>query len=102
MNDALSNIKILEKYIAVHKNDAYINNALSKLIETKIWQIDKDIDELKAEVFKFEKLYQMKSDVFNNKYYAGELEDKRDFKDWAACYKMLQNRIDVKAILKEY
>ena len=99
MKNSLTNIKILEKYLSIHKNDNVVETAISKLVEMKINQFNQEISDLKKDLKKFENKYNFKSDEFFKKFTTGQLNDNLDFTDWIAIYKMLQNRISDKSLL---
>ena len=87
------------KNSSVHEKDKVIENAISKLVEIKIHQLEKEILELKNELKKFEKKYRLSSEQFSNKFQSGKLGDNLDFTDWIAIYKMINNRINDKSLL---
>lgn len=74
MTYTLTKIKNLDKYFLSHEKDDVIENALSKLIEMKIHQLEKEITELKNDLKRFEKKYHLRSERFVEKFQNGEAE----------------------------
>ena len=64
MKNSLTNIKILEEYLSIHKNDKVVETAISKLVEMKINQ---EIKELNVDLQQFEKKYNYSSSEFKKK-----------------------------------
>lgn len=99
MSDTLMKIKSLEKYCQMNKTDQMIDSALSKLIELKISELNREIDDLQNELKRFEFKYRLDSEQFFQQFNAGQLGDSFDFTEWIAIYKMLHNRIKDKTML---
>lgn len=99
MNETLIKIRNIEKYFAARTKDDVIENAIAKLVELKLNQIDQEITELKNDLKKFEDKYHLDSEKFITKFQQGELLDNLDFTDWVAMYKMLHNRLNDKSLL---
>ncbi|MBF0450660.1 MAG: hypothetical protein HQK75_08165 [Candidatus Magnetomorum sp.] len=68
---------------------------LMKLIEFEKNSNEKQLDDLKKDVFFFEKQYGMKSDQFYKEYQNGKRGDDMDFIEWASLIQMI-NRIEQK------
>jgi hypothetical protein len=100
MNSTKLKLKRLGKYFDYNKKDQLIKTTVDKLVAMKIDQLDKEIIELKKDLKNFEVRYSLNSEEFYSKFQRGELDDNLDFVDWIAVYKMLQNRIEDKLLLR--
>lgn len=99
MNETLAKIRNIEKYLAARTKDQVIENAISKLIDLKLNQIEREITELRNDLKKFEDKYHLNSEQLIRRFQQGELEDNLDYTDWVATYKMLNNIINDKSLL---
>lgn len=88
MGQTLKQIHVLWRYAQVHGEDQLLSMTLSKLIESKIDQYSREIEELEEEMRRFERKYDMKSEKFYKSYQRGELGDAMDFHEWFALCDM--------------
>jgi len=61
VKNSLTNIKKLEIYLLSHKKDDIIEIAISKLVAMKIYQLNKEINELNLDLKQFEQKYNYSS-----------------------------------------
>ena len=84
---AIEYAKILGKYISDGLNEneeVFIKETLKKLIEQEIDMLEKEKEEYKREMVKFEEIYSLKSEEFIKKFNNGEMGDDLDFFEWYA------------------
>ncbi len=94
------NIKGLEEIFEKNLGDEYLQKAISKIISYEITKTTQELEELKAELKAFEDRFHMSSEVFFNKYSAGELGDSADFFEWSSLYRMYLRSSERLSILK--
>ncbi len=97
---ALSNIRILERYIEKNKNDKIIEGTINKIIQYKIDNYYKELKALENELKVFEKKYKMETKKFFEDFEKGELGDSTDFVEWSSLYKIYQRITERKNILE--
>ncbi len=84
---AIEYAKILGKYISEGLNEneeVFIKETLKKLIEQEIDMLEKEKEQYKREMAKFEEKYSQKSEEFIKKFNNGEMGDDLDFFEWYA------------------
>ncbi len=82
------NIKAIEQIFEKNLNDEYLEKAISKIISYEITKSQKEVDDLRKDLNKFERRFSMKSADFFEKYTAGKLEDSADFFEWSSLFQM--------------
>ncbi len=92
MNQTLSKVKSLEKFVKKHGDDSYIVQTISKMIAFKIQKYKKKIKTLDKELKKYEQTHKKKSSAFIKEFNSGKLGDDMDFIEWSSLYQM-QNRL---------
>ncbi|MCU0645062.1 MAG: hypothetical protein MUC94_12470 [bacterium] len=97
---ALTNIRILERYIEKNKDDKIVSGTINKIIQFKIDKYKKELTELKKELSLFEAKYRMDSPHFLGDFEAGKLGDSIDFVEWSSLYKIHQRVLERKNILE--
>jgi DNA topoisomerase IA len=93
---AIEYAKILGKYISDGLNEneeVFIKETLKKLIEQEIDMLEKEKEEYKREMVKFEEIYSLKSEEFIKKFNNGEMGDDLDFFEWYS-YVDSYNRVE--------
>ena len=70
-----------------------IDPILDKLLAQERQSLLDQCDKLRAELDQFEQQYELRSDLFVQKFDQGELGDEMDFFDWAATWKLYQSAI---------
>lgn len=95
MEQTLTKVKNLEKFIKKYGEDAVISQTITKMLDYKIRQYDEDIKKMNREISRFERKYRKESSVFINAFEKGDLGDNMDFVEWASLYKM-RNRLTEK------
>ena len=101
MGQALKQINVLWKYAQVHGEDKLLSMTLSKLIESKIDQYNREIEELEEEMRKFERKYNIRSEKFYESYQGGEIGDAMDFHEWFAICDMHRRSFEERKFLRE-
>jgi len=96
----IAQLKKLEKYISIYGDDRLIASSLSKIVDFKIQQNEKLLQDLRNDLIFFEKKYDKKSAEFYHSFKKGELGDEMDFVEWSSLYDMYQ-RIDEKKRMLE-
>lgn len=97
---ALSNIRILERYIEKNKNDKIVEGTINKIIQFKIDKYKKELKALKNDLKVFEEKYKMETKKFFEDFEKGELGDRIDFVEWLSLYKIYQRISERKNILE--
>lgn len=97
---ALSNIRILERYIDKNRDDKIVAGTISKLIQFKLEKYKKEINSLQKEFKRFETKYKMDTTTFFDDFEAGKLGDSTDFIEWSSLYKIYQRITERKNILE--
>ena len=97
---ALSNIRILEKYVEKNKNDRIVEGTINKIIHFKIDKYKKELKTLENDLKVFEKKYKMDTNQFFKDFEAGKLGDSIDFVEWSSIYKIYQRISERMNILK--
>jgi hypothetical protein len=100
MSGTLAKIKNLDQFIQKHGEDALIAETITKMLEYKIQQYQKEINRLNREMANFERAHGMGSSDFYQKYIAGDLGDDLDFVEWSSFYQMRQHLLDKKVELE--
>jgi DNA topoisomerase IA len=93
---AIEYAKILGKYISDGLNEneeVLIKETLKKLIEQEIDMLEKEKEQYKREMGKFEEIYSLKSEEFIKKFNNGEMGDDLDFFEWYASVD-IYNRVE--------
>lgn len=96
----LTQLKKLEKYVQTYGDDQLITSSLSKIMDYKIQQYKKLLNELKGDLMRLEKKYHQKSDDFYRAFKKGELGDDMDFVEWGSLYDMYQRILNKKKMLE--
>jgi hypothetical protein len=100
MSKTLARVKNLDQFIRKHGEDALIAETISKMLDYKVQQYQKEINRLNREISKFERAHRMDSSDFYKKYLEGNLGDALDFVEWSALYQMRQRLLDKKVELE--
>ncbi len=100
MEQTLTKVKNLEKFIQKHGEDSLISQTISKMLDYKIQQYAKEIKRLDKDLRKFERTYNKKSAVFFKEFEEGRTGDKIDFIEWASLYQMRNRLLEKKAELE--
>lgn len=98
---ALSNIRILERYVEKNKNDKAVAGTINKIIQFKIDKYKRELKALETELEQFDKKYNMTSPELFKAFEAGKLGDSMDFIEWSSLYKIYQRLLERKNILEE-
>ncbi|MBS3772428.1 MAG: hypothetical protein KGY70_20290 [Bacteroidales bacterium] len=80
--------------------DHILENSLNKIIEFQLAKYKQFREEVKAELQKFENTYNIKSEIFFDKFQKGEMGDKADYIEWASIYENLEYYNDKIATLE--
>lgn len=92
MEQTLSKVKNLEKYIQKHGDDPFITQTISKMLTYKIQKYGREIKRLGKELKKFERSYKKESSTFFKEFKTGKLGDDMNFVEWSSLYQM-HNRL---------
>jgi hypothetical protein len=68
-----------------------MDRTLDKLFSVEAAEARKDVEELRADLLKFEERFGMASEEFYNQFEAGEMGDDADFIEWASFFDMYQH-----------
>lgn len=86
--------KRLEQLIRIYESgqvSELMDRTLDKLFSVEAAEAKRDIDELHADLLRFEERFGMESGDFYTRFEAGEMGDDADFIEWASFYDMYQN-----------
>jgi len=100
MQQTLSKVKTLEKFIQKHGDDAFISNTIAKMLDYKLQQYDEKIKRLNKDLKRFERIYKKDSSVFFKEFKEGRLGDEMDFVEWSSLYQMRNHLLEKKAELE--
>lgn len=92
MEQTLSKVKNLEKFIQKHGEDAFISQTISKMLAYRVQEYKEEIRRLDKTLRKFERTYEKKSAVFFQEFVEGRLGDGMDFVEWSSLYQ-IRNRL---------
>jgi hypothetical protein len=82
---AITSRKKMDALISIGAGEI-IENTLNKLIHYQLAKYRNNISQINRELEKFEKNYEMSSNVFYRKFESGELGDDGDFFEWSSLY----------------
>ncbi len=68
-----------------------MDRTLDKLFSIEAAEAQKDVEELHADLLRFEDRFGMKSEEFYNRFEAGEMGDDTDFIEWASFFDMYRH-----------
>ncbi len=100
MNKTLAKVKGLEQFLRKHGDDVLIFQTLSKMVDYRVRQYEKEIRKLDEELRRFEHSHQKESAHFFREFSEGLLADEMDFVEWASLYQMRQHLLEKKAELE--
>ena len=90
----------LQKLYATGFQDAFLDNALNKIVERQIERDESDLARIRADLAQFERDYEMSSADFWHLYQTGQMTDTVDNFEWNVLCKA-QERIEKRlAILR--
>jgi len=96
----VTQFKKLEKYVQTYGDDQLITSSLSKIMDYKIQQYEKLLNELRRDLISLEKKYHRKSDDFYRSFKKGELGDDMDLVEWGSLYDMYQRILNKKKMIE--
>ncbi len=85
---AISDIKILEKYIESDGFDSFAEQIIKKLVHHSLQKEQRDLQEITEKLKAFEGKFNMKSEEFYERFHNGDLGDDEDFFVWDATIKI--------------
>jgi len=94
MQQMLSKVKTLEKFIQKHGEDAFISNTIAKMLEYKLQKYDEKIKRLNRDLKRFERVYKKDSSIFFKEFKKGRLGDNMDFVEWSSLYQMCNRLLE--------
>ncbi|HCX90040.1 MAG: hypothetical protein COW04_01610 [Deltaproteobacteria bacterium CG12_big_fil_rev_8_21_14_0_65_43_10] len=100
MEQTLSKVKNLEKFIQEHGEDSFISKTISKMLNYKIQKYEEEIKRLNKELKKFEQTYEKESSIFFKEFNGGLLGDEMDFVEWSSLYQMRNRLLERKNTLE--
>ena len=101
MQQTLSKVKTLEKFVQKYGEDAVISQTITKMLDYKIQKYDEEIKRLNKLIKRFERLYKKESSVFFPEFQKGNLGDKMDFIEWDSLNQMRNRLIEKKTELEK-
>lgn len=101
MQQTLTKVKNLEKFIQKHGDDSVISQTITKMLDYKIQKYGDEVNRLKKDLKKFERKYKKESHVFFDEFNKGRLGDEMDFIEWASLYQMRSKLLKKKAELEK-
>jgi hypothetical protein len=100
MQQTLSKVKNLEKFIKKYGDNSLLSQTISKMMNYKIHEYNEEIKRLDKELKKFERTYKKDSSDFIREFKEGSLGDDIDFIEWSSLYQMRNRLLDKKAKLE--
>ncbi len=86
--EIMHSIWTLEKLADCGMEDWLIDKTLSKLIQYKTNEMERELQELEYSMKKFESKYNIDSEAFYKEFEEGKLGDEMDFFEWCALCDM--------------
>ncbi len=96
----LRDLERLEQLYAAGFHDAFLDNALRKVVAHQIARDEADSQQVERDMAAFEAQYRLSSDEFWRRYQAGEMGDSADFVEWNVLCKMRQRLLTRLGILR--
>ncbi len=100
MQQTLSKVKNLEKFIKKYGDDSLLSQTISKMMNYKIHEYKEEIKRLDKELKKFERTYKKDSSDFIRAFKEGSLGDDIGFIEWSSLYQMRNRLLDKKTKLE--
>ncbi|HOU15128.1 MAG TPA: hypothetical protein PKZ84_18620 [Anaerolineae bacterium] len=98
MSTPLATVRNLERLYTRGFRDRVTDSALLKVAMSQIARDETVLRDLERDLADLEQQYQMSSEVFYQRWQAGQLGDAADFMDWNALYQMacqVRDRLNV-------
>lgn len=87
---ALNDLQRLLQLYTAGFHDAFLDNALRKVIDHQIMRDEADLQRVNAALAQFEQQYRLRSEEFAQKFQSGQTSDSADFMEWNTFWKMRQ------------
>lgn len=100
VSTALHDLQRLKQLYTAGFHDAFLDNALRKIIEHQTARDEADLRRVNEVLGQFERQYGLTSDEFWQRFQAGQMADTADFMEWNAFCKMRQRIISRLRILR--
>ena len=101
MSVTVNDIERLERLYATGFKDAFLDQALRKVLERQIARDEADLARVRAAMSEFERQYEMDSETFWQRYRAGKMADTADYMEWNVLCKMQERLMGRLAILRD-
>jgi predicted RNase H-like nuclease (RuvC/YqgF family) len=101
MEQTLTKVKNLEKFIKKYGEDVVISQTITKMLDYKIRQYDEEIKKLHRALSRFERKHKKESAAFFQEFKKGALGDEMDFIEWASLYQMRNRLMEKKSELEK-
>ena len=92
MQQTLTKVKKLEKFIRKHGEDPFFSHTISKMLDYKSQKYEEEIKRLNGDLKRFERKHRKNSSVFLKEFKEGKIGDDMDFVEWSSLYQM-RNRL---------
>jgi hypothetical protein len=96
----LQRLRVLEQLYEQGYQDDIIDMTVQKLLEHQVQKDESQLHQLKTELTKYQQQFGMTSEVFAEKYQAGQMGDDSDVFEWHVLYKMYTRLCEQLKILK--
>ena len=100
MQQTLSKVKNLKKFLQKYGDDTLLSGTISKMLDYQINKYNEKIKKLEKNLRKFERSYKKESSVFFKEFREGRLGDQMDFVEWSSLYEMRNRLMEKKAELE--
>ncbi|MEK6765868.1 MAG: hypothetical protein AABY49_06580 [Planctomycetota bacterium] len=100
MEQTLTKVKNLEKFMQKHGEDPFFSQSISKMLDYKIQNYEEEIKRLNRELKKCERRYKADSSVFFKKFKEGRAGDDLDFIEWASLFQIRTRLLEKKTELE--
>jgi len=97
---SLHDLERLRQLYVAGFHDAFLDNALRRIIERQIDRDEADLQRVNAALAEFENRYGLTSDEFWRRFQAGQMADTADFMEWNVFCKMRQRILSRLRILR--
>lgn len=93
MPNAIAIAHKFEQFVTLHGDDPFISKTISKMVSTRLSQVQKELKAVQASLNRFERHYGKTSDIFFKEYQSGIAGDDMDAIEWSSLVKM-RNRLE--------
>lgn len=88
MHNAVATAQRYEQFIAYYGNDPFIAKTISKMVATRLSELQKELKRVQTGIARFEQMYGKTSTAFMQEFQGGTAGDSLDAIEWASLIQM--------------